>query len=75
MCAEDVGRVECARDVVEAQDSGGDTASRLMTRECVVLLVQLGMGHGGGVHDRLIVAKHHGRVCHTSRHWAWLIPQ
>ena len=28
-------------------------------------LIQLGMGHGGAVHDRFIVAKHHGGVCHV----------
>ena len=26
--------------------------------------VQFGVGHGGSVNDRFIIAKHHGGMCH-----------
>ena len=57
---EDVRRVLSTAHVVEACDACSNCFLGAMVGECVVTLVELGMGDGCGVDYRFIVSKHHG---------------
>jgi len=57
---EHVRRVDCSRDVVEANDGSSNSLSNTMKGQGLVTLVQLGMWNGGAIHNRLVISKHEG---------------
>ena len=65
MLAEDVSWVVGTWHVVETYDASGDGFPSLVVGEGVVSLHNLGVRHGCGVDDRLVVSKHHGRSLNT----------
>ena len=62
MPAQNIGRIELPRDVVETADAFGDGFTHTVEGQHVVTFVKLGMWLGGTVGDRFIVTKHDGLV-------------
>ena len=62
MFAQNIGRIELPRGVVETADAFGDGFTHTVEGQHVVTFVKLGMWLGGTVSDRFIVTKHDGLV-------------